>query len=111
MYINLIKSPLLSCSSYILFYDNNEIFNFLKHKGLIKNDKSRNTDFGGMLIQLREYLRDKVIDDDLRKDWNKVKREAFQLTEIRNKSAHASIMMADEVRRAQNDVKKLLNLL
>ena len=86
----------------------NEIFNFLKNKGLIQNDKSRNTDFGGMLIQLREYVRDKVIDDDLRKDWNKVKREAFQLTEIRNKSAHASIMMADEVIRAQNGVKNLL---
>ena len=87
----------------------NEIFKFLKKQKIINQEEERNTNFHTMLILLREFVSNCNLSDKQVREWNKVKRQAFQLAKIRNKAAHASIMEATEVIKSQDGVKKILN--
>ena len=77
-----------------------EVSDYLKSQNIIISEE-RNTNFHDMLIKLREHIKDINLNETLAKKWNKVKREAFRLAPIRNMSAHASLMDANDVQRSQ----------
>ena len=83
-----------------------EVSDYLISQNIIS--EKRNTNFHDMLIKLREHIKDINLNETLAKKWNKVKREAFRLAPIRNMSAHASLMDANDVQRSQKGVKELL---